>query len=195
MKIELRAVRHNQSLSQETQCFSCTIYVDGVRRGTAHNHGHGGETMVEPSDLLLEMNAYAKTLPRVPYSEEMSLGDDPEENSFEQQGSYLVDTLIGDWLIKRDIKALLAGRLVYTLPGVVGVMETAKPVSAARIAEVIAMDAFAQEKLFRKPVRILNGLPIEEVVEIVRAHEKSQMAEERAMLEAASAPTPRRARP
>lgn len=42
MKIELRNIRTNSALSDETTCYSATLYIDGKRAGEVMNHGHGG---------------------------------------------------------------------------------------------------------------------------------------------------------
>lgn len=45
--ITVKNVKINESLSEETLCFSATVYQDGVRIGTATNHGQGGNTNVQ----------------------------------------------------------------------------------------------------------------------------------------------------
>jgi hypothetical protein len=65
MKIELRKMKSAPSMSQETNAFTAEVWVDGVRRGTARNDGHGGPNHVEPASLALEIEAHARTLPPV----------------------------------------------------------------------------------------------------------------------------------
>lgn len=48
MKIELKNISINHSLSEETFCFTATIYVDGQRAFEASNHGHGGPDRYVP---------------------------------------------------------------------------------------------------------------------------------------------------
>jgi hypothetical protein len=45
-RVTLKNFKHNARLSEETECFSATVYVDGVRMAEATNRGHGGATMV-----------------------------------------------------------------------------------------------------------------------------------------------------
>lgn len=40
--LELKAIKINKSMSEETLCFSAAIYLDGVNVGTVMNRGHGG---------------------------------------------------------------------------------------------------------------------------------------------------------
>lgn len=51
MKLELKKVSFSEALSQETNAFTADVYIDGVKRATAENDGHGGNTNV---------SAYAK---------------------------------------------------------------------------------------------------------------------------------------
>lgn len=42
--ITLKSLKISDFMSEETICFSATVYKDGNRIGTAKNEGHGGET-------------------------------------------------------------------------------------------------------------------------------------------------------
>lgn len=44
MKIELKNVKHFPSLSQETEAFKASLYINGKHAGYAQNVGHGGST-------------------------------------------------------------------------------------------------------------------------------------------------------
>ncbi|TWI15515.1 hypothetical protein [Sphingobacterium siyangense] len=44
MNIELKNVKHFPSLSQETEAFTASLYIDGKHAGFAENTGHGGST-------------------------------------------------------------------------------------------------------------------------------------------------------
>jgi hypothetical protein len=48
MKIEVRNLKHSPSLSEETNAYTATIYVDGKRAIDASNHGTGGPDMYRP---------------------------------------------------------------------------------------------------------------------------------------------------
>jgi len=65
--VELKNVKHNERLSEETHCFSAAVYLDGVRVCEVGNRGHGGED---------EFHAFA---PKGGYSDvEDSIRDDRE---------------------------------------------------------------------------------------------------------------------
>jgi hypothetical protein len=48
MKIELKNLKHMAALSEETHCYSGTIYIDGKPAFNASNHGHGGADDYRP---------------------------------------------------------------------------------------------------------------------------------------------------
>lgn len=48
--IELKSVKVNETLSEETHCFSATLYVNGKRVAAASNRGTGGPTDLAPFD-------------------------------------------------------------------------------------------------------------------------------------------------
>lgn len=72
MKIEIRKVKINNAMSEETVCFSADLHVNGVRQGTVTNSGRGGENDIRPLYGVAESRvaiqkaeAYCKTLPSV----------------------------------------------------------------------------------------------------------------------------------
>jgi len=72
MKIELRNVKIHKDMSEETECFSATVYADGKRVGTASNRGHGGcnEYYWEDKEAGALLEAYDEYLPEIPLSED-----------------------------------------------------------------------------------------------------------------------------
>jgi len=65
MKVELKSLKVHKDMSEETTCFSATIYIDGIKAGDARNSGHGGMTMVHifDPDLRKKLAAFVDTLP------------------------------------------------------------------------------------------------------------------------------------
>jgi hypothetical protein len=50
MELTLKNVKVHADMSEETTCFSASVYIDGKRAGTAKNRGHGGPTTVNWTD-------------------------------------------------------------------------------------------------------------------------------------------------
>jgi hypothetical protein len=50
MELTLKNVKINQAMSEETTCFSATVYVDNHKIGTVVNRGHGGSNEYQWTD-------------------------------------------------------------------------------------------------------------------------------------------------
>jgi hypothetical protein len=63
-RITLKNVKYFAPMSQETHCYTASVYFDGVRVGTTENNGHGGCDSHGPIDKAGwdAMQAYAATL-------------------------------------------------------------------------------------------------------------------------------------
>ena len=46
MKLELKAVKHSEWASQETNCYQATIYLEGKPFASVQNEGFGGPTSI-----------------------------------------------------------------------------------------------------------------------------------------------------
>jgi len=108
MKIELKNVKFNKVMSEETFCFSATICLDGKRIGTAQNRGCGGSTIFywENKEAGKELEAYAKSLPSLPFEDGDPLPYDIE---------LLIDKMICDWLEMKDFKRWCKTLVVFNL--------------------------------------------------------------------------------
>jgi hypothetical protein len=70
MKVELKNVKINKQLSDETVCFSADLWLDGMKAGTASNRGHGGNNEVHIQDRALfnAFNQFCLSQPAIPPS-------------------------------------------------------------------------------------------------------------------------------
>ena len=69
MKIELKKIAFYERMSEETNAFTCDVYVNGIKTGYAKNDGQGGSTYIhsyEGKSLLLhEAESYAEAQPPI----------------------------------------------------------------------------------------------------------------------------------
>ena len=67
MKIELKNLKHHPDMSEETECFSASIYYDGRKVGEVRNEGRGGCNWPEWTDkaVMDQFEAWVVTLPPV----------------------------------------------------------------------------------------------------------------------------------
>jgi hypothetical protein len=107
MKIELKKISYNAKLSQETSAYFAEVWIDGVKRGTTQNDGHGGGDHIQPRSLELEINEYAKTLPPLA-GVEMELTQDAE---------LIFGRLLEEHLSAKQLKRLMSKKTVSIADG------------------------------------------------------------------------------
>lgn len=120
MKIELKNIKHLESLSEETNCYTADIWVDGVKTAAASNHGHGGCDMYHAyegqRERLEAAEAWAKSLP--PKATSMKDPSDPTKPwVMEQDLESVVGDILTEWLIQRDLKKILKKPTILTKDG------------------------------------------------------------------------------
>lgn len=160
MKIELRNVKYAEFASEETRCFEATIYIDGERVGTARNAGHGGSTDIDPRALEERLDAYGATLPEVDLGE--GLG---ERRMMKQDGEWIVESLLTEWLIARDLKRALAGKILFRAAD--GTIRETKRIPKDRLALLLGSPVQLQQQF--KSTEILNLMPFERALEVYRS--------------------------
>lgn len=156
MKIELKAVRYAAFASQETSCYTATLYVDGRRIGTVSNEGNGGpdlfhgdHTAYNAADVWCRAN-----LPK------WSLGDDSEATRETDLEIYCGE-LLTEWLYRRDYRKAIKTKLILHYPGKSGLWEVSFRSSIEQ--------ALAGAKARYPDATILNQLPETEGLAIYRS--------------------------
>lgn len=118
--IELKAIKHAAFASQETHCYSATLYVDGVRWGEVRNEGHGGPDMFhgvggKTWENLAELDKrIAATFPPIEFE-----GLAPISNTLE----CVCGELVNDWLYERDYKRASSRNALFIKPGEKGLFQ------------------------------------------------------------------------
>lgn len=116
MKIELKSVKYAAFASQETNCYSAALWIDGVKIGTVENDGHGGcDSFWGDQKVFDKANAWCKAnLPKWD-----SYDGEPMDTDLEMH----CGTLLTQWLCRRDLKRLMAKKVVFQMTG--GIYEIA----------------------------------------------------------------------
>jgi len=103
MKIELKNIKYNASLSEETSAFTADVYINNIRAAYVQNRGDGGANTIFPFKddgwkILKDAEAYCKTLPTftIPTSNGV-----PGPN-VEMGLDLFIDRALNDYLQKRD---------------------------------------------------------------------------------------------
>jgi hypothetical protein len=105
MNIELKNIKHHPRLSDETECFSATIYIDGVKAGEVTNRGEGGPNAYSFNDVESRLNAYAKTLPKTKW----------EGGEYEQDADCVIGDLLDKFLALQEKKRWCRNAVVFKL--------------------------------------------------------------------------------
>lgn len=109
MELELKNIKRAAFASEETHCYSATVYVDGKKVGEVSNQGHGGPDRVDvPSDVLTKIEAHVKTIMEPEEFHGMTI-----EPSFE----IWCGNQVNQFLIKRDMNRRLKKKLIFVQDG------------------------------------------------------------------------------
>jgi hypothetical protein len=155
MKIELKNVKHFASMSEETECYNATLYIDGAKAGVVSNRGHGG-----PDDfhgdraLFAQADEWCKAnLPR------WSMGDETHETDLEMH----CGELLNEHLAAKELRRALKSKVLTSRPGGTEVYQSSwKGVKAIEAKHIAAVRKAHPDDI------ILNELPFEEALKIYR---------------------------
>lgn len=105
MKIEIKNIKHSAHLSEETEAFTATLYIEGKKAAYVRNDGQGGPTNIVPENgdgrkLVQQAVSYCRTLPPILDPETDGLTGTPLPMDLE----LFIDTLLFDYLKGKDEK-------------------------------------------------------------------------------------------
>lgn len=112
-RITLKNIKHAAFASEETYCYSATVYFDGYRCGTVKNDGRGGcDYQYAENEGWPKMMDYIDTLPK------LDSGYPDHENPgnswmMPQSLETICHDLVTDFLIAKDLKSLLRRCFVW----------------------------------------------------------------------------------
>lgn len=151
-EIKLKNIKHAAFASQETHCFTATVYLNGERFCTVENDGRGGCDDFRPlkGDKNSEIYAKIKEI-NAELSKEIIKGDGFEiENDIE----IVIGDLVNEWLQEKEVKKVLK-KIAYIKKGgdlyTVNLKPTAENINRVK-----------QQKWWDKSNICLNHLPFEQ---------------------------------
>ena len=172
MNLEMKSIKHFASGSEETYCYTATVYLDGKPFADVGNDGQGGCDRVPPHDKtpftkvqgawrekFQEIEEYFASLPKTDVGKyEWS----PE--GFDQTFEYWCADQVSNFLSKKDMKRLLNRCLVAQIKedGEFKVVQWNKPKGKP---DWLLKDLIMQDY---KEVTILNDLPEADALDIWR---------------------------
>lgn len=124
MKIELKNIQHSPSLSEETEAFTASLYINDTLAGYAKNTGQGGSTDYYHSDekgrdLIREAEVYCLGLPE----KHFPAGRFMEAFSIPMNLEHFIEDLLDKYLQAKEnkkfdarINKAMVNGIVYGLP-------------------------------------------------------------------------------
>lgn len=174
MNLSLKNVKIMRSLSEETICFSATIYIDGKKACNVSNRGNGGCHDYDDWNVQEKIAQYAATLPTV--QTDMMINGKPF--SYQPDADTLITDMVVDIDERKELKALLSSRFLYTRHDKDGLFQTKKN-SKEYIAE---FSAFFKENPINPKIRVavkaaqmkdlLNAMDFEDALLLYRGRMK-----------------------
>jgi hypothetical protein len=150
MKIQLTNVKHAKFMSQETECFSATIVIDGKICGQVSNEGHGGGNIYHPWSVSTTLNDHAKTLPKM----KTNYGE------LEMDADLVIGDLFTKWQLEKELKRTLKTRILFVRDG--KLLQTNKGTSQDIEAEIKNPQLVTR----LRAEKVLNQLSFDEALSI-----------------------------
>lgn len=166
MNITLRNLKFSAFASQDSNCFEATIYIDGVKAGTARDDGHGGCINFWPRDMEQRINDYAKTLPPIVDANLKDPNDETKPFSFPQTAETLIGDMVETELHLRDLKKLLKSKIVY-IDQKRQLMAGPKK-TPEQLQELLSLPPDLFAKSYPDTRYVLNKLPLEQALTLYR---------------------------
>ena len=104
MKVEVKNVKINNVMSEETLCFSASVYIDGKRAGEVCNRGHGGCNNYHWFDRELGKKF-------VKFANEQDTEFDFEKDD------HLIGELVDDYEEQKEVRGWCRKQTVFRLKG------------------------------------------------------------------------------
>jgi hypothetical protein len=168
VRIELKNIQHAALASQETACFTATVYLNGKRAGTVGNTGNGGCHWYDGRALESALGDYARTLPHRPIDER-----DPSQGTHAPDADALIDDLLSRHLALRDLRRALKRKVLFLRDGkVYSVSPRATQPGPYDLATALRL-MLAKPETLRQRLNsrvILNLLPENEALDLYLAH-------------------------
>lgn len=162
-KFQLKAIKHMASLSEETHCFSASLYVDGKKVGTVSNQGFGGchDYHGIPHETLQE------------YARWISTNIDPHQESFtngvtvlDYDLDWIISDLVDNHVLEKELKRLLKNRVLTHQQN--NILQTQPIPAKPGTPRFELIKSKWIEEYEAEGARVLNTLPFNEALTIFK---------------------------
>lgn len=161
-RITLKGIKYFAGMSEETHCFTATIYFDGVKVGTTKNNGHGGCDEDWPTNKpgWADMLAYVSSFE----ADQSSFADGV--TILQPDLDWVVSELVNSWLALDELKKLVKKRVVFVRDGKVLQTQCAKGKAAQK--RVTLARWIHELETDNSVSAILNQLPIADALKLYK---------------------------
>lgn len=168
ISIEVKNLKYAAFASEETHCYSATIYVDGKRFCTGRNDGHGGCDMYDAigdGDVYADIKKVDARIKKERASEfKTHTREDGSTFEIGPDFEWMVCDAVNDALTLRDMKAALRKHWIYTKPDEDGLWQ------AKRLKQHTVEEAVETYKKMNPGGILLQGLPEAEALKMWKAN-------------------------
>jgi hypothetical protein len=158
MEIELKNIKRSEMASQETHCYSATIYVNGKKAGTVDNDGYGGCDNLHWDDSVFgkSVEDWAASQPKIK----------TEYGEMSYDLELLFGKLVDEWLLTKELtRNLKKGLLVRDADTKAGSWRIFNSALSQTIPQGMLNNLISTGKV-RADAICLNVLPLKEAVKI-----------------------------
>jgi len=177
--VTLKGVKHNERLSEETHCFTASVYLDGVKVGEVGNRGHGGEdewNAPRPragwktgNDSGKADRAMWALLHDAAWRFKLFGEDKPcswdENEKMRESLDIVIGDKVNDFLTARDMKRALGRKMIFKKKDVDGLFE----IAIGKKGDLHRNGLFDKYEAAADIEAVLNRLPIDKALEYWRA--------------------------
>ena len=108
MNITIKNIKHYESMSEETDCFEATLYVDNKKVGSVANRGTGGCNEWRLDDYSLERTLNDWCITNLPKWKMSDTFVDGENKEMDTDLDMHISNLLVNYLETKDLKKLLS---------------------------------------------------------------------------------------
>lgn len=131
LNVELKGIEYSEGLSEDSNCFFASVYVDGKKEGTARDNGMGGMIVIEPKQLLDKLTDAGLKMGKVKVDFTGELFDIDAED--------IINQLLTEYLYKKDFKRVIKkSKVQYVVEGEIYELKV-KPTSDKMRAEQVSI--------------------------------------------------------
>lgn len=161
--VSLKNFKFAAFASEETNCFTADVCIDGTKIGCVSNDGHGGSNNYHPWTIQKELDRRASELPDLVDDRYMI---DGAPMTLKMDADLLIDDLVNELIAQREVRRLTKNKVVMLCAD--GQIRQTKTLPAPQMQALLNLGHEGLLKRWTDATKILNLLPFDEAVKTYR---------------------------